>query len=165
AGTDANVKWVAEQNLHWTLKFLGDVDSNLVPRICDCLADAVAVISPFDVQAVGVGAFPSAHRPRTVWLGIREGNEPFIQLHDALEEPLNELGFRTEHRRFQPHMTLGRVRSSPRGVGQLGSKIAEFASFDTGGMRVSEIILFSSLLDRHGPAYQVLGRAPLAGKL
>jgi 2'-5' RNA ligase len=163
AATEANVKWVAEENLHWTLKFLGDVDGNSVPRICAAMSSAVAGIAPFEIEACGAGAFPNASRPRTVWQGVSEGRESFIQLHDVLEDPLNALGFRVDHRRFQPHMTLGRVRNSPRGIDQLAAKIAEFASFDAGKMRVSEIILYSSLPERHGPAYQVLGRAPLSG--
>ncbi|NIL97750.1 MAG: RNA 2',3'-cyclic phosphodiesterase, partial [Planctomycetales bacterium] len=165
ADTEANVKWVAQQNLHWTLKFLGEVDSNLVPRICQGMAEGVAGIAPFEVQTAGVGAFPSASRPRTVWLGTGGGTEPFIGLHDALEGPLSKLGFRKEHRRFQPHMTLGRVRRSPRGIDQLAQKIAKFSSFDAGSQQVEEIILFSSLLDRQGPAYEVLGRAPLGGRV
>lgn len=161
--TEANVKWVAEENLHWTLKFLGDVNGNLIPSICDTLCTAVAGIAPFEIEADGAGAFPVATRPRTVWLGVGKGQEAFVQLHDAIEPPLQELGFRMEHRRFRPHMTLGRVRSSPNGIGPLGEKITEFAEFNAGTMRVSEIILFSSLLERQGPAYQVLGRAPLKG--
>jgi 2'-5' RNA ligase len=91
------------------------------------------------------------------------GTSQFVQLHDAVEGPLGELGFRQEHRRFQPHMTLGRVRRSPRGIGQLAEKIAEFSGFEAGTMRVSQIILYNSLLDRQGPTYQVLGRADLQG--
>ncbi len=161
--TEANVKWVAPPNLHWTMKFLGEVEDRDVPRICEAMAEGVGGIAPFDARACRVDAFPSADRPRTVWLGVEEGSEPFVGLHDALEGPLHKLGFRGEHRRFQPHMTLGRVRRSPRGIGQLGRKIAELASYDAGSMRVQEIVLFSSLLDRQGPAYHLLGRAELAG--
>ena len=163
AGTPARVKWVEEQNLHWTLKFLGDVDSNQIAEICQVAAKAVADLEPFSAVAHGAGAFPTAARPRTVWLGVADGEPEFVELHKALEKSLSKLGFRREGRRFRPHMTIGRVRRSPHGIEQLGEKIVENADFDAGEMRVSEIILFSSSLDRQGPTYQVLGRATLGG--
>jgi 2'-5' RNA ligase len=124
----------------------------------------VADVEPFPAVAHGAGAFPTVARPRTVWLGIEEGEGEFVKLHDALEKALGQLGFRHEGRRFRPHMTIGRVRQSPHGVAQLGEKIAENAHFDAGEMQVSEIILFSSSLDRQGPSYQILGRATLGSQ-
>ena len=96
----------AEQ-LHWTLKFLGEVDLNDVPEICDGVAQATANIEPFDVEAFGAGLFPIRMQPRTIWLGVGEGTDQMIALHGAIENELGKLGFRKEQRRFRPHVTLG----------------------------------------------------------
>src|SRR6185295_8788792 len=118
--SSAQVKWTDPKQLHWTLKFLGNIDLDEVPEICDALAVAVAGMAPFDVEAAGVGAFPDVHRPRTVWIGMGHGSEEMISLHDAIERSLAKLGYRTEGRRYRPHLTIGRVRRSPDQVGELG---------------------------------------------
>ena len=162
-GTQANVKWVATENMHWTLKFLGETRSRDVPDVCSAVADAVRPLSPFALHAGGAGAFPTASRPRTVWLGVSGGEAQMVQLHDAIDEALSELGYRSEHRRFQPHLTIGRVRRSPRGILELGTLITEQAEFDAGEMPVAEVVFFSSQLKPSGPVYQTLGRAELLG--
>jgi len=158
---DANVKWVDLAHMHWTLKFLGNVDSHTIPKIYEAMELAAAAVGPFAIEAQGAGAFPAARRPRTVWLGVGEGKEEFVVLHAALEDSLAKLGFRQEQRRFQPHLTLGRVRRSPMGVQQLGQLVTEQAGFEAGRMTVRELVLFSSEMDRQGPVYQVLARAGL----
>lgn len=160
--TPANVKWVGPTELHWTLKFLGEVSTRDIPSVCRAMIQAVEKLPAFELQVRGAGAFPKPDRPRTVWLGAGEGTDHFVQLHEALEQKLEPLGFRSERRRFQPHITLGRVRRSPAGVDELGGLIAEQADFDGGKMRVDEVIAFSSRLERLGPTYEILGRAPLA---
>jgi 2'-5' RNA ligase len=161
--TLANVKWVERRNLHWTVKFLGDVDSNDIPSICQAVGTVVGEIPPFEIIAQGAGAFPTLSRPRTVWLGTGRGDSQFVSLHNAADSALVKLDFRSEHRRFRPHMTLGRVRRSPQGVDQLGTLIAEHDKFDAGSMIVDELVIFTSQLDRDGPTYQVLARLPLSG--
>jgi len=160
-GTAANVKWVETSQLHWTLKFLGEVKSREIPSVCRAMIQAAKSVPTFKVEVRGAGAFPTAQRPRTVWLGAGEGVDSFVQLHEALEQRLQPLGFRSERRRFQPHITLGRVRRSPFGVEELGGLILEQAEFDAGSMRVDEVVAFSSQLQRSGPTYEVLGRAEL----
>src|SRR5262245_4789600 len=71
--TPANVKWVSAGELHWTLKFLGDVAVGELPEICAAMAKAVESLDPFEVVARGAGAFPLGERPRTVWLGVGDG--------------------------------------------------------------------------------------------
>ena len=159
--TEANVKWVDGFDMHWTVKFLGEVSSRDSIDVCRAMKRAAKQVTPFSIVASGAGAFPAADRPRTVWLGVGEGQEAFIELHDLLEEELADIGYRSERRRFQPHITLGRVRRSPRGVDELGGLITEQAEFDAGRMEVSELVLFSSRLLRDGPEYDVLAKVPL----
>src|SRR5689334_17419285 len=83
--TPAKVKWVEPEHLHWTLKFLGDVDILETPAICEAVTRAVEPLAAFDIEAFGVGAFPDAERPRTVWIGTQDGSEQMIELHDAID--------------------------------------------------------------------------------
>ena len=158
--TSANVRWTAPP-LHFTLKFLGDVDILQIPDVCDAVIEAVADIPAFDLEIHGAGAFPTDSQPRTVWIGTRRGTEQMIDLHDQIDRKLNELGFRSENRRFRPHLTIGRVRRSPTGIEELGEAILAEADFQGGIMRVDEVQVFSSGLERSGPVYEVLGHAEL----
>ncbi len=88
AVTTANVKWVEPENLHFTLKFLGNVPLLEVPGVVQAVAEAVRDLPPFDVQAHGAGAFPTPDRPRTLWLGVDEGSDEMCQVHDAVERGL-----------------------------------------------------------------------------
>ena len=162
-GTGAQVKWVEPQNLHVTLKFLGDVDSPEIDHVCRAVEQAVADAPPFEFELRGAGAFPDTRRPRTVWLGIGQGSHQIVALNERIEPPLAKLGFRKEARRFQPHLTIGRVRRGGPVVAELGRLIAEHDDLEIGRSHVREAIVFSSQLDRSGPTYEALARAPLGG--
>jgi len=160
----ADAKWVEEHNLHVTLKFLGDVRAAEIARVCSAVQKGVSGVDPFDLEIRGAGAFPNAGRPRTVWLGAGEGEDEMVALHDAVEAPLAKLGFRREHRRFHPHVTLGRVRRGGPGLAELGRRLVDSAEFSAGVVRVTEVVVFSSELTRTGPVYEVLGRGRLGQK-
>jgi 2'-5' RNA ligase len=163
--SETDVRWVTPDQLHWTLKFLGDVDLLEIPEICRRLTQAVAPLAPFDVRARGAGAFPDALHPRTVWIGMREGLEPMIALHAAVENVLVDLGFRQEQRRFRPHITLGRVRNSAAGgPEEFAQRLREFADFDAGISSVFEVAVFSSQPSPKGPIYEPLGHAELVAR-
>jgi 2'-5' RNA ligase len=163
--TSAKVKWVEPEHLHWTLKFLGEVDLRETPAICAAVSRAVAPFKPFDVETLGAGAFPDVTRPRTVWLGMGLGAEQMIAMHDAIDHELEPLGYRAENRRFRPHLTIGRVRqSSPEGILELARLIQQNADYDGGLSSVFEVAVFSSQLDRNGPTYEPLGHAELLGE-
>lgn len=162
--TDAKVRWVEPRNMHWTLKFLGDVDLRETPDVCSAVAEAVADFAPFDVEARGAGAFPDPSRPRTVWIGMGQGSEQMIAMHDAIDRALGRLGYREENRRFRPHLTIGRVRNSPGGIEELGQLIQQHADFASGLSTVYEVTIFSSDLDEDGPTYEPLGHAELKGE-
>ena len=161
--TAAKVKWVEPAHLHWTLKFLGDIDILETPAICEAVARAAEPLACFDVEAHGLGAFPDAQRPRTVWIGMRRGNEQMIELHDAIEFELAKLGYRSENRRFRPHLTIGRVRQSPAGVDELGALIDQHADYDAGVSLVDEVVVYSSKLSREGPTHEALCHVELKG--
>lgn len=165
AASSANVKWVEAESLHVTLKFLGNVELLEVPELCQAVAEAVADLPPFDVQFCGAGAFPSLERPRTVWVGMTRGTAEMVALHDALQNRLAELGFRSDGRRFRPHLTIGRVRSSsPTEVRELACLLADQQDFVGGSGDVSEVVVFSSEAGREGPVYEPLSHAELGGR-
>jgi RNA 2',3'-cyclic 3'-phosphodiesterase len=163
AGTAADVKWVEPHNLHLTLKFLGDVHERDISEVCKALARGAAEAEPFELEVRGAGAFPHAARPRTVWLGTTVGAETMVTLHDRVETELAELGYREEHRRFQAHLTIGRVRGAGPGITELGKRLQEHGDFLAGRMTVDKVTLFASTLTPDGPIYEVLGTASLGG--
>lgn len=156
-----DVKWVAPENLHWTLQFLGNLDERAIPEVCDAVAAAAAEMEAFEVHAQGAGAFPSADRPRTLWIGAGEGDRAMSVLHSAVERRLRKRGYRGEERRFVPHITIGRAgrKGQPH---SLADDLAALADYDAGTMLVDEVTVYASELRVDGPDYRVLARAPLA---
>jgi 2'-5' RNA ligase len=162
-GTTADVKWVEPHNLHLTLKFLGEVHEREITQVCRTVARGAAQVDAFELEVRGAGAFPTAARPRTVWLGATVGAESMIVLHDRVEAALAELGYREEHRRFQTHLTIGRVRGSGPSIAELGQLLVEQADFEAGCMTVEKATVFCSTLTADGPIYEVIGTARLGG--
>jgi len=109
-----------------------------------------------------VGSFPNLRRPRIVWAGVSEGAQPLCTLHDALETPLQDLGYRREERRYTPHITLGRVRSE-RNTEGLAQALAKRGDWKAGEATVQEVLVMSSELTPTGPQYTVLSRCQLSG--
>ncbi|MBN1912082.1 MAG: RNA 2',3'-cyclic phosphodiesterase [Pirellulales bacterium] len=156
-----DVKWVEPENLHVTVKFLGDVALKETARVCEAVQRAAAEVEPFDLTFGGVGAFPNPARPRTIWLGTTGDETSLLALHASVEKRLQKLGFRREARRFHAHLTLGRVRQFGPGLGQLSELLRQHAQTEAGRQSVCELVVFSSELTPSGPTYAPLGRAPL----
>ena len=162
AGERDGIKWVPGENLHLTLKFLGEVDNREVPRVCEVLRRCCSGIEPFFIQFHGAGAFPDPSRPRVVYAGITEGGDSLVKRVGRLEPALAELGFKPEPRAYVPHLTLGRTRGgSRRGAPEVGERIGEQADFDLGAMAAEKVCLYASFLDKSGPTYQVMDTVPL----
>lgn len=159
--SQADVKWVEPHNRHLTLKFLGEIPAAETAAVCRAVGEVAKRFPPIVIGCRGAGAFPDAHRPKTVWLGVELGRDQLAALQTALEEALAELGYPPEARRFHPHLTLGRVRSGGPALRELGRLIREQADFDAGRCTVQETVVFASHLDRAGPTYEALGRARL----
>ncbi|GAB6164671.1 RNA 2',3'-cyclic phosphodiesterase [Thermostilla marina] len=159
----ADVKWVRPENMHLTLKFLGDVDARDVYDVCRAVQQAVAELPPFTVQVDGLGAFPTLDRPRVVWMGITEGGPQLIELADRVEQALVPLGFRREARKFRPHITLGRVRGGGGAIRFLADMLRKNERYEVGMTAVDEVVVYSSDLQPEGPVYKPLGHAELAG--
>lgn len=149
------VKWVARDNFHITVKFLGGVKSGRIDAVTEAVAEAVEEIEPFEIEIGGVGAFPSADRPKTVWIGVARGSEMLAEVAKRVEDALEKLGFERENRPFRSHITVGRVKDS-RDARKLGTAIKNAEAVQFGPLRVSSVAVMKSDLRREGPVYSVL---------
>jgi 2'-5' RNA ligase len=164
AKTGAAVKWVAPESMHVTLLFLGEVDDRALHAVCKAVQEVAASEPPFSLRVSGVGAFPTARRPKILWAGITEGAEPLQHLNAALEERMLELGcYRKEERGYAPHLTLGRVKGDSDSFA-MAAELPKRLAWEGGKFAAEEVLVFSSELDRDGPVYTVIGRAPLGAK-
>ncbi len=154
------VSWVGVDNLHLTLRFLGEVGEDRVRRLEHAFAEPF-VLAPFDVELAGAGAFPPAGSARVIWLGIVTGAAELAQLHDAAEARLRPFEFESEDRPYRPHLTIGRFRvPAPARVREL---IETSASGSIGRCPIRHVTLYRSQLSPKGAVYTPLVRAPLAG--
>lgn len=103
---------VSPDEMHVTLKFLGDTPSNLRDAIQQQVAQMATGQSPFVLRVEGVGAFPNADRPAVLWAGLKHA-EPLVTLAERLETALEPLGFARELRPYHPHLTLARIKGRP----------------------------------------------------
>ncbi|HVO36298.1 MAG TPA: RNA 2',3'-cyclic phosphodiesterase [Gemmatimonadales bacterium] len=156
------VKWVGEDSIHITLRFLGEVDEANVAPIGEALAAAVRPARPFDVSLGGVGAFPSMARPRVVWIGVERHPALELLAHDV-EKALMALDFEPELRPFHPHLTLGRAERSarPAAFGRF-EQLAGTIGYQ-GLIPVESVDLMQSVLGPQGATYTVLSHAVLVG--
>jgi 2'-5' RNA ligase len=157
----ADVGWVAPHNMHLTVKFLGDVATEKIPQAGDAVAQAVGGLEPFDLEVRGVGAFPNAARPRTLWVGSGNGEAQLALLAQRVEAALVALGFAREDRPFHGHLTLGRVRRPSQALAALTPMLKQRADLTLGQTAVREVVVFSSQLQRGGAVYEALHRASL----
>ena len=151
----AGFKWVARDNLHITLKFLGDVEPEQVTRL-DTNLSRIGGIRPFRVALSGVGAFPNLSSPRALWIGVGEGGEWISKLAASVERAAIASGFDEERRAFHPHVTLARARTDSRAKGppQMPDELAEaLKSCPLPAWTCGGFTLMRSELSQGGPAY------------
>ena len=151
------VKWVRAENIHLSLKFLGDLDDAREPELREALKRAAGARSeprPLTLQITGFGVFPDYHRPHVLWAGVTP--DPGLELlQHAVEQTFAPLGFPTEARAFRPHVTLGRAARDARPRDFKGlEEILAGMDFDQ-TVTVAELDLMQSTLQPGGPVYQV----------
>lgn len=148
----ADVKLVEKENLHITLKFLGEVSSSTITSIQKILSEIR--FKPFNVVVKDIGVFPSYGNIRVIWVGIEEGAEKLKSLQSEIEGKLVALGFKRE-KEFIPHLTIGRVKSG-RNKDRLINTLNEFKDFVFGRQLIDVIHLKKSTLTSKGPIYSNL---------
>ncbi len=159
--SDADVGWVAPENLHITLKFIGNIDEGQVGAIVTIIKETVSHVKPFDLDYMGVGVFPTEKNPRIVFADIVDTAGVLANLHEKLDNRLMALGVEHEDRKFVAHLTLGRIRSR-RNVMKLIEKLLTFRNVHFGSTHVTQVVLMKSDLSPDGPTYMQLHGVDLA---
>jgi len=163
AAPPGSVRWVRPESIHLTLKFLGDTPVAQVEEIKQALAAAAAEVAPFSFTVEGLGCFPNSRRPRVLWVGVEEPTGALETLWQAVEAHVAPLGWPTEGRGFQPHLTLGRVqrRVSSAERRALGELIERSDVGRLGSIAVHGVSFIRSELKPTGAVYTRLAEAEL----
>jgi len=158
----ALVRWVPMENMHLTLKFLGDVSPSNVDMLTQMIHAEVGLFNCFEFHLAGLGSFPSLKRPRVIYIGI-QAPAALETLHRGIESASRRLGYESEERGFSPHLTIGRVKQNVTSAEQQTIRRAlEETKIDTlGTARVDSVHLYKSDLKPTGSVYTRLSSAPL----
>lgn len=159
---DAPVRWVKPQNVHLTIKFLGNISFSNQELLTRGLVSESKRHAAFELSVGGLGVFPNFRRPKVIWVGVQAPEELFA-LHKGVEGEMARLGYAPEPRPFSPHLTLGRVsrNASPRDNEVIASAIRQSQAEFLGALRVVSLELFRSDLKPEGPLYSRLFSARL----
>lgn len=151
----ADVRWVKKQGMHITLKFLGEIPETKIPNIRNSIQRACDAQRSFSLSFQGTGSFPPQHKfPRVLWAGIEQSHS-LSELHETIEDELEKLDFPRERRRFQPHLTLGRVKSN-KNISAVLEELNDHRESNFGSMHVQRVTFFKSTLKPSGAEYDVL---------
>ncbi len=151
----ADVRWVQVGNIHLTLKFFGNLPDSEIEPITQAAGEVAGQQAPFKLQVTVAGAFPNTKSPRVIWLGLGGDVMPLAQMYHKLEKAFAALGHLPEGRPFNPHLTLGRVKS-PANRHRLAMALEKLPPLNWPPFKVSEIILFRSTLTPQGSIYTPL---------
>lgn len=150
------VRWVKEDNLHLTLKFLGEIKEEVVFDVSSKLKSISLRFSPFEFSLKGLGAFPTPKSPRVLWIGIAKGREGVKSLQEVVENELALVGLKPETREFSPHLTIGRAKA------KFDPKSILATQYESPVFLVRALALFKSTLTPQGPIYEKLEEFPLS---
>lgn len=159
----SDVKWVEPSHIHITLKFLGDINQAQLEKSRESLSIIAKDFNLFYVSLSEVGAFPKLDYPRVIWAGVDKGREELILLNKRIEEIFEKSGFPKESRPYEPHITIGRVRSG-KNKDRLKKIIMEHNFSLEAVMAVDKVTLYQSTLTTAGPIYTVLSEAEFRKK-
>ncbi len=156
----AQLRWVKPHNLHFTLRFLGEIPAAQVARACVAVRESAETVGPFVVEIGGLGAFPNFERPQVVWVGSREGAASLEHLAACVDIALARLGFPGDRRGFRPHLTLGRAKDDRR-WGDLVRALQQHREALLGRQDVQHVSVMESRLSPDGPVYTPREQVPL----
>lgn len=150
-----SVRWLALEGVHLTLKFLGEIREDDVPRLVERAQAKLAPEKPFEVALAGYGAYPNARESRMLWLGVSQGAGTLAKIARKLDSAARAIGAPREHRPFEAHLTIGRFREPTR------VELERATPPDSVAWTVREVVLFESRLSPGGARYVPLARLPL----
>ena len=149
----ADLKLVKPQNIHVTMRFLGNISLSMGDLIHEEMKQVF--FAPFEIELRGLGAFPSLRYARVVWAGIRKGVNELVNVFDQLEPRLRRLDFKPDRKGFSPHLTIARVRTA-RHKAELIRCVEDLADYEFGVIKADCLRLKKSVLTPKGPSYTTL---------
>lgn len=152
-------KLVKPENLHWTVKFFGEIDGKKAKEIKKRLGDVKQ--KPFRIEARGVGVFPSISYIKVIWIGCQEGGE-FKGFIREIKDRFKDIGKKDKHKEITPHLTIGRVKFV-KNKKKLVNLIKEFKNKEIGEMKVGKLVFYKSELTPKGPIYEKIKEVKLNG--
>ena len=163
AAPDSPASWSRADNVHLTLKFVGEISADRVNDLSQAAANAVAGFCPFEIGIGNTGSFPKHGTPRVLWIGVDDYSRKLAQLQTKLDDESLRLGFEKEARPFNPHLTIARLRK-PQGARALAlaHKQIEFSPTE---IIVTELVVIRSELSSKGSKYTLISRHALSDKL
>jgi RNA 2',3'-cyclic 3'-phosphodiesterase len=157
AGGVPGARWQNDDQLHCTLRYIGEVDRRMAEDVAIAL-DNIR-FARFEVAIAGVGEFDSRGRPNALWAGLRP-HDPIASLHQKIDQALVRIGLEPERRAFLPHVTLARMNAV---AGTNARFLETHAGLASEPFTVESFLLFESHLGREGSSYEAIGRYPLTG--
>ncbi|MBK7454768.1 MAG: RNA 2',3'-cyclic phosphodiesterase [Anaerolineales bacterium] len=157
------IRWIPAQNMHLTLKFIGDIAGSHVEFLKQLLMREAALHMQFDLQLGGLGAYPNSRKPRVLWIGVHAPADLAI-LQKKLESGVTRLGYEQADQPFSPHLTIGRVRQNinPLDLPKIRAAMDNIQLGNIGIARIDSIHLIKSDLQPSGSIYTRLFSAPLS---
>lgn len=149
------IKWVDPNNIHITLKFLGETPVEEIPAIIEALKTSTEGIQPFDIKLANTGIFGSYYLPRVIWAGI-DASDELLKLSANVVANLEAIGYLSDRQNFVPHLTLGRIKEI-KDKAHFQEVLSHFSNFVYQTQHVTGFTLFESILKKEGPEYNVLG--------
>jgi RNA 2',3'-cyclic 3'-phosphodiesterase len=143
------IKWVEPDNLHFTIKFLGEVENSDISKITDCASKVAGEFSEFSIGLSDTGFFPSEINPKVVWIGVDGGEDTLLDLYQDMEQCFEQYGFDREAKTFSPHPTIGRVKRFKK-----GTVPQNLPDFEPVRFTVSGLAVMKSTLTPEGPIYE-----------
>lgn len=160
--SNADLKWITEDQIHITLKFLGNIDKNSIQKISDEMSNISNAFDSFTINFHKIGAFPNLKRPNVLWLGIDKGAECLKMLNKKIENALGKLGFKEENIEFKPHLTLARTRSL-KNISNLAKLIEETDLKLWDDLQIHKLALYQSILNPKGAIHTIIAEKYLQG--
>jgi 2'-5' RNA ligase len=151
------ISWVKKENLHITIKFLGEIEEKQLETINEVLSEISKNIKSFEVEIKEIGVFPNLNHPRVVWVGVKDEANNLVSLANLVEEKLAKFGFQKEDKEFTAHLTIGRVKKL-NNLGEIKTYVEKYKSIEFGKSKIDSITFFQSILRPEGPEYKVINK-------
>jgi 2'-5' RNA ligase len=153
------IKWVDTGSMHLTIAFLGDTGEDMVKKVSEMLHKSCRGTGQINFRLSGLGIFRNIHDPRVLWAGI-EKSDKLLSLYDTIKQGLEAIGINTEERNFNPHLTVGRIKTI-KNKKKLESILATYKSTEYQIVEADEVIFYESILSQAGPSYIPLSKVKL----